>query len=773
MSGNRVTPLPQICQDPSGRATCKKCKVKIGKGELRITSFKPSAHHDGFDAQHRHARCAADVGTLDEQTVLVLPWRDQVQYSTNEAQKTALETNEKAQRSNDIFIRCLDHLEKVCRPIDVKALVEANGYARTVGCKAIPGHDLALMAADGLSFGRLGVCPVCSSRALRHAGHDQGPYSMTWCDGFFNMSKCTYTNRGMPVRDAPSWIVPPSLRKGAAKKGMADLADASDSKLGGAPPDVEEPTPRTKKRKKDEAEGDGTVDVPGLVKVPESSQLRRVDLVAMQEVPGASIYVSHGGFTAWNVQLIAVDAASHVNSFYRLQLLRLGSSFAIFAKWGRVGDDEKEIQYRRDDPSRSTKAMVHPHSTLHDAREEFCAKFLEKTNNSWLQYAKHRFFKQKPGFFNLLPHADHEPPLQQEMPTVPKATTPKKPPATIILEPQVAEFVSQIFSQSVAQAHLAHCKIDTAKFPLGALAPSTIATAYRALSTAAEALANRSGDWQRWEAVIQDATNTFLAAIPHVQTRSSQHRLRLSSMDIIREKTDLVKTLSDILAGLQLDRTTPEVSSVATHYASLECDVTVLLRSSERSQIEAYVKRGLPRAVVKTVFQLRRHNELSSIGGVHQLLFHGSPLPNWAGILSQGLRIAPPEAPASGYNFDKGIYFADTACKAATYCRSVPGTESCLLLADVATGDPLVMTDINPQANQARIYAKKDSVLGLGTTVPDSSLGFGQTPSQAYFSLGHPITSPIPSALSYNEYVVYDPARVRFEYLLLLSTTGL
>ena len=35
--------------------------------------------------------------------------------------------------------------------------------------------------------------------------------------------------------------------------------------------------------------------------------------------------------------------------------------------------------------------------------------------------------------------------------------------------------------------------------------------------------------------------------------------------------------------------------------------------------------------------------------GNRQLLWHGSRMSNWAGILSQGLRIAPPEAPVTGY----------------------------------------------------------------------------------------------------------------------------
>ena len=43
------------------------------------------------------------------------------------------------------------------------------------------------------------------------------------------------------------------------------------------------------------------------------------------------------------------------------------------------------------------------------------------------------------------------------------------------------------------------------------------------------------------------------------------------------------------------------------------------------------------------------------------LLWHGSRTTNFAGILQQGLRIAPPEAPVNGYMFGKGVYFADVS----------------------------------------------------------------------------------------------------------------
>jgi len=70
------------------------------------------------------------------------------------------------------------------------------------------------------------------------------------------------------------------------------------------------------------------------------------------------------------------------------------------------------------------------------------------------------------------------------------------------------------------------------------------------------------------------------------------------------------------------------------------------------------------------------------------LLWHGSRLTNFVGILSQGLRIAPPEAPSTGYMFGKGVYFADMVSKSANYCyASTQNNISCMLLCEVALGN--------------------------------------------------------------------------------------
>ena len=68
---------------------------------------------------------------------------------------------------------------------------------------------------------------------------------------------------------------------------------------------------------------------------------------------------------------------------------------------------------------------------------------------------------------------------------------------------------------------------------------------------------------------------------------------------------------------------------------------------------------------VQDIFRIERNGEEERFkkspfsktkGSDRRLLWHGSRVTNYGGILSQGLRIAPPEAPVSGYAFGKGVY---------------------------------------------------------------------------------------------------------------------
>jgi len=147
-----------------------------------------------------------------------------------------------------------------------------------------------------------------------------------------------------------------------------------------------------------------------------------------------------------------------------------------------------------------------------------------------------------------------------------------------------------------------------------------------------------------------------------------------------------------------------------------------------------------------------------------QLLWHGSRVSNFAGILSQGLRIAPPEAPATGYMFGKGIYFADMVSKSANYCFANHGNpRGLLLLCEVALGN---MYEKKTSEYVTKLPTGKHSTKGLGKTHPDPSKTH-VTSAKVEIPLGPGVKSEVANtSLLYNEYIVYDVGQANIQYLL-------
>eukprot|EP00268_Persea_americana_P066226 TRINITY_DN8966_c1_g1_i2.p1 TRINITY_DN8966_c1_g1~~TRINITY_DN8966_c1_g1_i2.p1 ORF type:complete len:157 (-),score=31.03 TRINITY_DN8966_c1_g1_i2:385-855(-) len=150
------------------------------------------------------------------------------------------------------------------------------------------------------------------------------------------------------------------------------------------------------------------------------------------------------------------------------------------------------------------------------------------------------------------------------------------------------------------------------------------------------------------------------------------------------------------------------------------------------------------------------------------LLWHGSRLTNWAGILSQGLRIAPPEAPVTGYMFGKGVYFADMFSKSANYCYSTTASrDGVLLLCEVALGDMSELLLSNYNADQ--LPEGKLSTKGVGVTAPDSS-EFEALEDGVIVPLGKPKEQLGPKgSLLYNEYIVYNIDQIRMRYVVQVN----
>jgi hypothetical protein len=161
------------------------------------------------------------------------------------------------------------------------------------------------------------------------------------------------------------------------------------------------------------------------------------------------------------------------------------------------------------------------------------------------------------------------------------------------------------------------------------------------------------------------------------------------------------------------------------NYGKLNCEITTLEdKSDEYKLVSEFLDNTKSGRKLKLldVFKLNRNGEDKTFNPKKlknkKLLWHGSRFSNFVGILSQGLRIAPPEAPKSGYLFGKGVYFADMAGKSSNYCCShLSGNVGIFLLCEVALGNPQVLYDTNCDADD--LPKGCHSTHGVGKSIPN------------------------------------------------------
>lgn len=230
------------------------------------------------------------------------------------------------------------------------------------------------------------------------------------------------------------------------------------------------------------------------------------------------------------------------------------------------------------------------------------------------------------------------------------------------------------------------------------------------------------------------------------------------------------KMLSEVNEG------SSEHDPIDAHYQKLKTDVIPLEYSDPAAEmIRDYMKKSHAathsdyRLKVTQVHRIERHGEQKKFKKFEkfenrQLLWHGSRTTNFVGILSQGLRIAPSEAPDTGYMFGKGIYFADRVSKSANYCfpsRSTKKAKGLLLLSEVALGKCYERLSADYIEKLPPGY---HSTKGVGRTAPGA---FTTMDDGVIVPMGDSITtSDKPSTLLYNEFIVYNTDQVCLRYLV-------
>ncbi|CAF1137156.1 unnamed protein product, partial [Didymodactylos carnosus] len=308
-------------------------------------------------------------------------------------------------------------------------------------------------------------------------------------------------------------------------------------------------------------------------------------------------------------------------------------------------------------------------SDLNDAKRTFCKKFSDKTRNDW--YHRDTFVKvsEKYDYIKLDFSARDE--IEEKKS---KTCTEQKPPRVIpdsCLDKRVQELINLICNIQAMEDALLEMKYDAKKAPLGKLSSNQIKAGYSALKEIEACIKENKSNQS-----LIDACNKYYSRIPHDCGMRTPPIIRSQAQ--LKTEIELLEALSDIEIAIQtLQIDSDKLNPVDQRYEQLHCDIRPL---DETDPVYKIINDYLQSTHTKThqqykmeieqIFEVERENEAEQFNDVgnKMLLWHGSRTTNVAGIISQGLRIAPPEAPMTGYMFGKGVYFADMSSKSANYC---------------------------------------------------------------------------------------------------------
>ncbi|XP_067841290.1 poly [ADP-ribose] polymerase 1 [Heptranchias perlo] len=447
-----------------------------------------------------------------------------------------------------------------------------------------------------------------------------------------------------------------------------------------------------------------------------------------------------------------VDITRGTNSYYKLQLLEDDNKkrYWVFRSWGRVGTTIGGNKLEKM-PSKD------------EAVDHFLGLYEEKTGNAW--HSKN-FTKYPNKFYPL------EIDYGQDEEAVKKLTASTGTKSK--LEKAVQELIKVIFDVESMKKAMVEFEIDLQKMPLGKLSKRQIQSAYSILNEVQQVVANSGTESQ-----ILDLSNRFYTLIPH--DFGMKKPPLLNNEEYIQAKVQMLDSLLDIEVAYSLlkgGKDDDAKDPIDINYEKLHTDIKVLDKNADEAKIITDYVKNTHAAThnqydleVMEIFKIKREGEDQRFGpfsDLHnrQLLWHGSRTTNFAGILSQGLRIAPPEAPVTGYMFGKGVYFADMVSKSANYCHTSQAEPvGLVLLAEVALGN---MYELKRASHITKLPKGKHSVKGVGKTAPDPNSTIKMDGVEV--PLGKGVQTPAAdSSLLYNEYIVYDVAQVNMKYLLRLN----
>ena len=432
--------------------------------------------------------------------------------------------------------------------------------------------------------------------------------------------------------------------------------------------------------------------------------------------------------------LQTTDLKANSNKYYAIELHRAGVSYRVFTHYGRTDDLDTNIN------AGQRECRYFP-GAEYAAKCEYDRIYQQKTGKSKgyveVALASSRIGSQK---------AHGTSSGNMDVKTLEKAKPVGAKPKTYSdLHTEVQDLVRYLYAEATnALTSSVNVKITAngLETPLGILTLGQIEKGEAILAD----LVNLVTTGATLD-VLEKFSGRFYSAIPHRlgRTKSAVSSAIIKTPEDFTQKQETLQLMKDMLSVNGDGGNVLFDEEVGSQYAALGCQITPVA-GAEFQQWMDYVTKSQVKSrkiIVKRVFQVKRPGEWETFRADipnQRMLFHGSRIKNWVGMLSRGI-LLPKSVVSMGIKrtdagwLGHGIYFGDAACTVPYYTSPGRRGTRFMTIANVALG-------------KSKDYRK--ITYGL------------ESPPEGYHSC-HGVRG---TEFQDDEFVIYDLSQQRLEYLV-------
>ena len=450
------------------------------------------------------------------------------------------------------------------------------------------------------------------------------------------------------------------------------------------------------------------------------------------------------GKDIYSCALNIADVINNSNKSYVMQLLqRKNETHLIYTRSGRVGQTGTMNTDIFMDKELATKEFMR---VFHDKTG---VKWPDRYTDTTVHTGKYQYILMK-----------HDTPEHKKEAIKMNVVT---------LSDQVSLFVKHIHDPKLYKGAAQKFSLDTKKLPLGSLGLSQIEKASNIIAQINKYL-DDEGIKKGKEQKVNDLSSLFYTTIPSVLTKLKP----INTHDDLSHKADLLELLRNmcyVSKSANMD--------IMNQYWALDTELTHVTAGKTYDMINSYLNCNVGKThkfhlSITDIYEINKPKERQAYrkwDSLHnkQLLWHGTSMANVTGILTTGLRINPTGIATTGKMFGNGLYFANSSTKSAAYMRIDTNSSGIMFLCEVALGNMLELTVAN---SNLKLPIGKHSTRGCGNMVPDTSSHI-VIDDDVILPIGKMHTpTAIPSALLYDEFIVYDTTQIKMKYAVVVKYTS-